>query len=100
MAALKSIYFFHVLSLGQLSKIAHNFRVLPSMKQGETVVTQGEVGETFFFIADGAVEVHIDGRLIRTMRRREYFGERALLFEERRTASVTTCQDGTISWAV
>lgn len=56
--------------------------------EGEFVVKQGEVGSTFYVVAHGEVEVTIDGRVIRTMGQNAYFGERALLFDEPRTASV------------
>jgi len=100
MEALKSIYFFHVLSSGQLARVARAFRVLPSMMSEDKVVTQGEVGETFYFIADGEVSVTIGTTPIRIMRKGEWFGERALIFNERRTANVTVSKDDTVLWAM
>ena len=56
---------------------------------GEPIVTQGEVGDTFFVIADGEVEVQIDGAVRRSQHAGEFFGEIALLRDVPRTASVS-----------
>jgi len=100
MNSLKNVYFFQILSAGQMEQLVRAFRILPPMRCEETVVRQGEAGDTFYFIADGEVQVTIGDREIRRMRRSEYFGERALLFNERRTATVTVSQDETVLWAV
>lgn len=61
---------------------------------------EGEVGDTFYIIADGEVKVtqrimgHDEPQLIRTLRKGEYFGEKALLKEERRTANILAVYPG------
>ena len=56
---------------------------------GEPIVTQGEVGDTFFVISDGEVEVQVDGAVRRNQHAGEFFGEIALLRDVPRTASVS-----------
>jgi predicted MFS family arabinose efflux permease len=56
---------------------------------GEPIVTQGEVGDTFFVIADGEVEVRVDGTFRRNQGTGAFFGEIALLRDVPRTASVS-----------
>lgn len=61
---------------------------------------EGQVGDTFYVIADGQVSVtqRIVGfdepQQIRVLNKGEYFGEKALLTEERRTASVIALKPG------
>jgi hypothetical protein len=56
---------------------------------GEPILTQGEVGDSFFVIADGEVEVRVDGALRRSQHTGDFFGEIALLRDVPRTASVS-----------
>ncbi len=56
---------------------------------GERVVTQGEVGDAFYVIADGRVDVEVDGRFRRALHAGDFFGEIALLSDVARTATVT-----------
>jgi MFS family permease len=55
---------------------------------GQEVFHQGDYGDRFYVIADGEAEVIGDGRLIRTMRRGDGFGEIALLHDTVRTTTV------------
>ncbi len=65
---------------------------------GETIIRRGELGETFFFILEGAVEVFArrDGQeaLIDRLGPGEHFGELALLGNRRRMATVRVAGDG------
>jgi CPA2 family monovalent cation:H+ antiporter-2 len=55
---------------------------------GERVIRVGERGDGVYFIAAGAVEVHVNGQAIR-LEAGSFFGEMALLSGSRRTADVT-----------
>jgi len=63
-------------------------------KEGEAVLTQGEPGNTFYILYDGAVSVVKDGKEISKLtasikdRTAQFFGEQALLGGEFRAASV------------
>jgi NADH:ubiquinone reductase (H+-translocating) len=58
-------------------------------EKGETIVQAGQIGREFFIILAGEVEViDDDGTFLATLRKREVFGEKALLNDVRRTATV------------
>jgi putative peptide zinc metalloprotease protein len=61
-----------------------------SIPPGEDVIRQGEVGDAFFAIGSGRVEVLRDGRSVRNLGPGEFFGEVALLEDVPRTATVRT----------
>ena len=56
---------------------------------GDTVVREGDAGEEFFVIADGAAKVTRGGRDVAELGPGDYFGELALLDPSPRDATVT-----------
>ena len=57
---------------------------------GRKIIIQGESDDRFFIIKSGQVQIFINEKYVRTLNQNEYFGERALFFNEPRTATAVT----------
>ena len=59
------------------------------VREGEVLAREGDVGHEFFVIERGRAEVTRDGERLAELGPGDFFGEMALISEERRTATVT-----------
>ncbi|MGE3808723.1 MAG: ATP-binding cassette domain-containing protein, partial [Gemmataceae bacterium] len=60
---------------------------------GRVIVQQGDEGDKFYLVRAGKVDVLINGSTVRTLGEGEFFGERALLTGEKRSATVRAATD-------
>ena len=69
-------------------------------EEGEYIIREGQVGDTFYIIADGSVTItqklvgQDEPQHIRNLSKGSFFGEKALLTEDRRTASAMALGPG------
>jgi len=90
-AALAGVSLFSGLSARDLSAIANvaEERAVPA---GAVLTEQGSPGDEFFLIAEGEVEIRLDGREVRRLGPGDYLGEIALVFGGARTATAVAAQ--------
>jgi cGMP-dependent protein kinase len=96
---LKSVSLLQNLNNDVLNKIADVLEV-EFYPEGTYIIRQGAKGDTFFLISQGNVKVtqRLPGSTveeeIRTLGRGEYFGEQALIKEDKRTANIIAISPG------
>jgi MFS family permease len=78
-----------------LEQLASAAQVCP-LPVGVDVVVQGAPAHAFYAVIDGSVLVHRDGEELARIGPGGYFGERGLLDNAPRNATVTTVEDSTI----
>jgi CRP-like cAMP-binding protein len=87
-ARLKDVPFFSILDKKDLDIVAQQTDEV-DVRDGQVLVRQGDLGQEFFVVESGTAVATIDGQHIRDFGPGDFFGEMALLEEERRTATVT-----------
>jgi len=84
---LSNINLFKNLPKSKLSILSTMIR-LEKFKSGQKIINEGEKGNKFYIIKVGNVNIFSKGIYLRTLNPKESFGERALLTNELRTATV------------
>jgi len=72
------------------------FMIPQNTLNGEVVCSQGETGDCCYFIQSGTFTVTIDDRSVNHLRSKHSFGELAMLYNVKRTGTVTCSQEGTL----
>jgi CRP-like cAMP-binding protein len=84
---LHGVELFHGLDMASLEQVAAATTEV-SIQTGEQPITQGDTGDRFYVIESGRADVLIDGFRVREIGPGEGFGERALLRNTPRTATI------------
>jgi MFS family permease len=84
---LRAVTMLRPLPVSTIEHLARNVRE-ESAEPGQVVIKQGQVGDSFYVIIDGEVEVKENGSLLRVLSTGECFGEIALLRDVPRTTTV------------
>ncbi|XP_050394778.1 cGMP-dependent protein kinase, isozyme 1 [Patella vulgata] len=96
---LRSVPLLRDLPADKLSKLADVLEI-DFYHEGEYIIREGATGDSFFILNKGEVKVtqriqgHNNPQEIRKLKRGDYFGEKALLSEDRRTANVIALPPG------
>jgi CRP-like cAMP-binding protein len=94
-ARLKDVPFFDTLSKKDLDVIAQQADEV-DVPAGKVLAREGDIGHEFFVIEAGTAEVTSGGEPIRELGPGDFFGEIALLEEDRRTATVNATSPMTL----
>jgi MFS family permease len=84
---LRKVTMLRPLPVSTIEHLARNVRE-ESVEPAETVIEQGQVGESFYVIVAGEAEVKENGHLLRVLSGGDSFGEIALLRDVPRTTTV------------
>ena len=84
---LRSVSIFAPLELASLERLART-AVAVDVEAGRTIVAEGEIGDRYYVVRTGELEVSAGGAPLRVLRGGDGFGEIALLREVPRTATV------------
>ncbi len=91
-ALLQQVPMLRTLPLPSVEQLARALQPVP-VAAGEVVFAQGDVGDRYYVIESGEVDVVGDGHVVATLGAGEGFGEIALLRRSRRTAAVVARSD-------
>eukprot|EP00923_Selenidium_pygospionis_P034312 GHVN01059863.1.p1 GENE.GHVN01059863.1~~GHVN01059863.1.p1 ORF type:complete len:781 (+),score=76.66 GHVN01059863.1:1512-3854(+) len=98
-AIIKKIYIFRYMGDAQMNMLIGAFKAVRFV-QGQHIVREGESGTRFFIIKSGEVAIYKERKKLRTCGKHDYFGERALLYDEPRTATVVAESSEVDLWVV
>ena len=84
---LRRVQLLRALSSDRLNALAGALQVVEYV-DGQVIVQQHNRGDTFFIIKSGTVDVFKDGVNIRSITKLDYFGERSVLFDDFRSATI------------
>jgi len=90
-AALRQIPFFESLGFVELVKVLNILHMRRTIKD-ETVIREGEAGQMFYVIMDGAAEVRRGKKKIADLGPGDFFGEMGLIDNAPRSADVITTE--------
>ena len=86
MKALKEVYLFSYLPEIKVQWLSEKLK-LEKYKKSDIIIQENTIGKCFYIIKSGSVEIFKGNSKIRTIGKLEFFGERALFFEEMRSAT-------------
>jgi cGMP-dependent protein kinase len=94
LSVLKRVKLLESLSERHLMEIAKHF-VMKDYGEGDMIIQQGDPGDGFYVLAAGKVSVQVNHVQVAALEGGAFFGEMALMSNDRRTASVIASQPET-----
>jgi cGMP-dependent protein kinase len=66
---------------------------IENFEEGKKIITQGENSTKFYILKSGKIDIFVNNNYIRSLNPNEYFGERALFFNEPRSATAIATEN-------
>ena len=92
---LEVVPLFHGLTpkeMGRLAKVTDEV----TLRSGAVIAEEGQPGDAFYLLVDGAAVVNRKGKKIATLGTGDFFGEMSLLDEGPRSATIELTRDSTL----
>lgn len=84
---LKELWFFREFSLSEIEEVMYAARWV-NFEEGDTVITEGDIDDTFYIIVDGEANVIKGHKIIGHLEKGDCFGEMGFLTHQRRSATI------------
>lgn len=97
LSILKKVQIFKTLSVTKLESLIPLLEIF-EYPDSNPIFNQGDTGDSFYIIKEGKVEVFKDRTSVRVINRHDFFGERAIFFNEARTATIIS--RGAVCWVL
>jgi hypothetical protein len=88
---LKNHFIFNSLSSDHITKLTKEFKTF-SFEPKKIIFSQGHRGQNFYTVNSGSVEVLLDNQRKAVISSGGYFGEMALIYNSKRTATIRTLE--------
>ncbi|MFB2768815.1 cyclic nucleotide-binding domain-containing protein [Pelatocladus sp. BLCC-F211] len=73
-------------------KIFQKQPTIKTFSSGQTIFTDGEIGDCMYGILNGEVDLYVDGKVVETIHRGDVFGMGALVVPEQTRASTAVAK--------
>jgi cGMP-dependent protein kinase len=95
---IKQVHILRPLSSENLKKVVSLLKEL-NYNEKDLIFKQGDTGDSFFIVKEGRVDIIKEGIFLRSVGKNDYFGERAILSSETRSANAVA-RTASVLWAL
>ncbi len=88
---LSKVNLFKNMPIKLVSQLANSTKEVV-LQQREILFSEGDCGDSMYFILEGGVQIHLKGKNLTVFRKENFFGELALIDGKPRSASVTALE--------
>ncbi|MBN2502638.1 MAG: cyclic nucleotide-binding domain-containing protein [Anaerolineales bacterium] len=96
---LQDVALFHPLNEEELGRVARRLKEF-QLEKGQVLFAQGDVGDNFYIIRSGKVSIWVkhndERRELATLEQGDFFGEKSLLYNRRRSSTVEAVEGTTL----
>lgn len=98
-SSLCKIPLFKNLRITKIEQILQNISI-ESFKRNDIIIKEGEEGDNFYIIQSGKVDIYIKNKYMRTLNDFEFFGEKSLVINEKRSATAIVKSESAVLYSI